>query len=324
MSNPLDNIPQARSWRDIPQQVKPRAMSHEGRWRLTLSVLRTAGIVTVLATLLWGGWLVVDVMREGPKKLPVVAAGVPVKNFRLLTDRDGVLTDAWLRQALALRKNASLMELDLEQLRARLLVHGQVATATLTKKIPDTLVAEITERSPVVRLRVQSTKGDERTLLVARDGVFFEGVGFEEARLGTLPWLDGVRPVPQGDGFQPIQGMAAVAELLATAQLEAGHLYANWHSVSLARLASDREIEVRTKQGTLVVFGADGGYRVQLARLNYQLEWSEAKGQVAAKVDLSFGREVVVTLAPPAIAPAESHATRSKPATAPVFSFFPN
>lgn len=299
-------------------------MSQEGRWRLTLAALRTMGIVMIVATLGWGGWLVADVLREGPKKLPAVAAGVPVKNFRLLTDRDGVLTDAWLRQTLALPKNATLMELDLEQLRARLLVHGQVATANLTKKIPDTLVADVTERLPVARLRVRSTKGGERTLLVARDGVFFEGVGFEEARLVMLPWLDGVTPVPQGDGFQPIQGMAAAAELLATAQLEAAHLYAKWHSISLARLASDREIEVRTKQGTLVVFGADGDYRVQLARLNYQIEQFEAKGLVAAKVDLSLGREVPVSLAPPTVPPVENRATRPKTGTAPVLTFFPN
>jgi hypothetical protein len=320
VSNSLDNIPQARSWRDIPQQLKPRAMSHEGRWRLALAALRVTGVAAVVAGLAWGAWIVTDVLQESPKKLPAIATATPVKNFELLTD--GGLDETWLRQTLALPKGASLMELDLEQLRARLLVHGQVATARIARKFPDTLVANLTERSPVVRLQMQFANGDVRTLLVARDGVFFDGVGFNVARLATLPWLDGVKPVRQGDGFRPIEGMAVAAELLAKAQFEATHLYANWHSVSLARLASDREIEVRTKEGTLVVFGADGDFRLQLARLNYQVEQFAARALTAAKVDLSFGREVVVALAPAPVAPTGGAVVRPK--SAPALSFFPN
>ena len=300
-------------------------MSQEGRWRLTLSGLRATGVVVVAAGLVWGGWIVADVLQESPKKLPAIAAAVPVKNFELSTD--GVLDKPWLQQTLALPKGAALMELDLEQLRARLLIHGQVATANLTRKFPDTLVVKLTERSPIVRLRVRADNGDERTLLVARDGVFFDGAGFDEAKVAALPWLDGVKPVRQGDGFRPIDGMVVAAELLAKAQFEAGHLYANWHSVSLARLDSDREIEVRTKQGTLVVFGADGDFRVQLARLNYQVEQFEARKLAAARIDLSLGREVVVALAQPPSAPASAPAgvaARPKPATAATISFFPN
>jgi hypothetical protein len=48
--------PTARSWRDIPQPVKPRAMSREGKWRLTTSVLRATGAAAVIGVVAWGLW----------------------------------------------------------------------------------------------------------------------------------------------------------------------------------------------------------------------------------------------------------------------------
>ena len=314
MSNPLDNIPQARSWRDIPQPVKPRTMSREGRWRLAAALARISGVMLVVTAVAWGGWTVMDALDRGPKKLPAAAKALPVKHLELTTD--GMLDEAWLRRTLALPKAASLAELDLEQLRARLLTQGQVFAASLTRRYSEnTLAVKVTERSPVARLHVQFENGEERALLVARDGVVFDGVGFDPAKTAAWPWLDGVTLARQGDRFQPIAGMAVAAELLAKAQLEAGHLYQDWHAVSLARLASDRELEVRTKQGALVVFGADADFFLQLAKLNDQMERFAAQALTPAKIDLSLGREVTVTLAPRAAGPG-----LAKPAAG--FSFF--
>jgi cell division septal protein FtsQ len=294
-------------------------MSREGRWRLLISALRVAGAAAVLGALGWVAWIVTDVLREDAKKLPAVARADPVRHFELLTR--GVLDEAWLRQALALPPTASLLDLDLEQLRARLLAHGQVNAATITRKFPDTLSVQLTERSPVVRVKVQVGDKEPKTLLVARDGVVFEGVGFDPAMVETLPWLDGVTPRSQGNGFLPFTEIEPAANLLAKARWEAVHLYQTWMVVSLARLSSDREIEVRTRQGTAIVFAADGDFFLQLARLNSMWERLGASSRSASKIDLSLGREVAVTFdalsAPqPAAAP--------RPTPAPGFSFFTN
>lgn len=320
MSQPLVNAPQARSWRDIPQPVKPRAMSREGQWRLLASFARMAGFGAVVLAVAWGAWEVVASLQQDPQRVPAAARTVPVKNFSLQTNAEGVLDASWLRSTLALPKGATLMELDLQQLRARLLADGQVSAASVTRIFPDTLEVRIAERAPVARLRAQFDNGVERTLLVARDGVVFPGAGYDPARLEELPWLAGMKLVRSGGRFAPIEGMILVAKLLAEAQLEVPQLYATWQSVSLERLASDRELEVRTKTGATIVFGAGGDLALQIAKLDYQLEILAHAGAVPVKINLALGREVPVTLeAPPpangpGATPARGAPVRPKPA----------
>ena len=322
MSKDIVNAPTARSWRDIPQPVKPRAMSREGKWRLTTSVLRAVGATAVLGGVAWGAWEVARVLQENPQKMPAAAKSAAVKNLELRTD--GVLTHEWLARTLALPKNASLMELDLQALRPRLLASGQVNAASLTKSFPDTLKVQVAERSPVVRV-MADWHGVQTALLVASDGVVFEGVGFEPALLATLPWLDGIKLVRTGDRYQPIEAMGLVAELLARARLDAGHLYQTWQVVSLARLQSDGELEVRTKPGTTVIFGAHGDFFQQLAKLDYQWDTFAAASTPPARIDLSLGREVSVAFQPAGLAGGMTPlAGAAKPAPAPALNFFPN
>jgi cell division protein FtsQ len=322
MSQPLVNAPQARSWRDIPQPVKPRAMSREGRWRLASSLARVLAGVAVTLVVAWGAWQVTAALQENPQKMPAAARTVPVKNFLLKTNVEGVLDASWLRQTLALPKGATLMELDLQQLRARLLADGQVSAASLTRNFPDTLEVRIAERAPVARLQAQFADSAGRTLLVARDGVVFAGMGFDAARLDELPWLAGIKLARTGGRFAPIEGMNVVADLLAQARLEADPLYATWQVVSLARLQSDREIEVRTKPGTVIVFGADGDFALQIAKLAYEWDVLAKLPTPPSKINLALGREVPVTFdAPTASAPVVGPV---KPAPPPPFSLFPN
>ncbi len=316
MSQPVINAPHARSWRDIPQQVKPRAMSREGRRRLATAGLRHAGVAVVLAGLAWGGWEVTEALRKNTAMMPAAARAVPVKNFLLRTNADGVLDAQWLRSTLALPKGISLMELDLQQLRARLLANGQVSAASLTLNFPDTLEVRISERAPIARLRAQFASGEDRTLLVARDGVVFAGTGFNEAQLEDLPWLAGAKLTRAGGRFEPIDGMNLVAELLAQARINTEQLYATWQVVSLERLRTDHEITVRTKPGTVVVFGADGDFAVQLAKLDYQWDALSKLPAPPTKIDLSLGREVPVTFGASAVKPTTAGAVSLKSAPA--------
>ena len=269
-------------------------MSPGGRWRLAVAGLRVVGVVAAALGATWGVWQVTEALQEDAKKMPAAAKTVAVKNFELTTDAEGVLDSTWLRQALALPKTASLMELDLEQLRGRLLASGQVSTASLTRKFPDTLTVRLTERKPILRVKAQLGEGEARTLLVARDGVVFEGFGFSVDRLAELPWLDGVRLVRQDGKIRPIEGLKPVADLLARARLEAGHLYATWQVVSLAHLEFDQEIEVRATGGTVLVFAAGRDFFPQLAKLDSLWERFANLPVPPSRIDLSLGREVPV------------------------------
>lgn len=313
MSESVAPTPMVRSWRDIPQPVKHRAMSSGGRWRRVAQILRFGGVVVVVAGLAAGAWLVADSLGPTPRRVPEFAGAAPVRRVELITSAGGVLDRAWLDRALALPRQVSLMELDLGKLRARLLLDRQVESATVTRQFPDRLIVRITERVPVAKVRVEFA-GQPRDLLVAPDGVVFEGTGFDPAMLASLPWLSGLLLVPDGAGFQPIAGLTAVTQLLADAQLSALRLYQTWLSVSLARLASDRELEVTTRNGTVIVFSATGDYFVQLATLDYLLEKLAAMPMARARIDLTLGRNVPVTIEPPAGSPGQAAAA---PATTP-------
>jgi cell division protein FtsQ len=118
--------------------------------------------------------------------------------------------------------------------------------------------------------------------------------------------------------------MGLVADLLARARLDAEHLYRTWQVVSLARLASDGEIQVRTKMGIAVVFAANGDFFQQLAKLDYQWDAFVAMPAPPAKIDLSLGREVSVAFQPSVLPPPKGAAAPVAARPAPAFNFFPN
>ncbi len=327
MNQELVNTPAIRSWRDIAQPVKPRAMSRGGRWRRTMQGARVAALATLGLGFGWGVWVVAGTLSDTPRHVPQVAKAVPVRRLELQTSAGGVLDAGWLERTLALPRDVALIELDLTRLRARLLAEGQVATATLARLFPDRLIVRLTERMPVARLRVEFP-GGPRDLLVAPDGFVFQGTGFDPGMLATLPWLSGITLVPEGAGFRPIPGMAPVAQLLADAQFSAMPLYQSWMAVSLARLPIDRELEVTTRNGTTIVFNARGDFFVQLATLDYLYEKLANTPAGRARIDLTLGRNVPVMLEPPP-APAASPAPAAPapaPATvpAPLFSIVPS
>jgi hypothetical protein len=303
LSTEFVNAPVTQSWRDIPQPVKPRAMSRGGRRRLLTAGLRTAGGVAIVLALVWAGWTLTNALRQDARAMPAAAKAVPVKAPELKTN--GVLNAAWLARRLALPRQVSLMELDLEQLRARLLADGQVQTATLTRHFPDRLLVSVTERLPIARLMAE-WKGSKQALLVARDGVVFAGEGHDTTVVENLPWLDGIKLARRDGELLPIQGLEVVAELLARAReadakLDAGTSPHAWRVISLARLSSDRELEVRTADGVTVVFSAQGDFFRQLAKLDFLWEALANAPERPARIDLTLGREVPIMLNSPAV-----------------------
>lgn len=325
--NPLPStLSPARHWKDIPQAVSHRAMSAEGKRRATLRTLKIVGTVVSLGLLAWGGIEVAGALRDQPGVGPSVPSA-PLSELVLSTD--GVLDRAWVSRALALPRGASLMSLDLFQLRARLLASGQVRAATLTKNFPSTLAVSLNERSPVARLQVQDSQDDARTLLVARDGTVFEGANYDPKMIETLPWLAGLRLTRQGGAFQPITNMETVADLLAKAKLEAEHLYATWRSVSLEYLAKDNEIKVATRDGQVITFSTNEDYFRQLANLDAILDAAKAHPERALReINLAVGSEVPAAFSPASPADgAPASPVRSAPTTsrAPQFTgFHPN
>ncbi len=269
MSETTDNSapPPGRSWRDIRQEVKPLAMSRQGRRRrLAAGTKVVAGVVLVGASA-WGIFELAHSWTTNRAALTTAVHSEQVKDV-VVINQGGVLNRDWVNARLALPKGISLMALPLPALRDKLLASGQVSVAVLTRNFPDTLVVTLQERTPVARVQAQDTNGEAKQLLVAKDGVVYDGVNYDKSLLASLPWLDGIRLVKAANGFEPIEGMAEVSALLSTAQLNAPHLYREWLIVSLARLAERDELVVKAQDLPEIVFSRKRDFFKQIAQLD--------------------------------------------------------
>ncbi len=299
MRDSSPNLPVARSWRDIRQEVKPRAMSKSGRRRHAWAVTQWIAGTVVVGGLIWAGVALVDMAENKPQRLAQVAQSESLNECVLETD--GVLDRGWLMRTLALPKGVTLLELDLGTLQSRLLADRQVRTAVLSKSFPSTLVVTITERAPVARVMAQLGAEPPREFLVSRDGVAYAGAGYARELCDSLPWLAGVKLVRAGNGFAPIGGMDLVADFLGKAKYEAEHLYRNFKIVSLEKLDTDGDLVVRMPDITEVVFSARDDFFRQLAKLDSIRDVLQPHPESPLpRLDLSHGREVPVTMGAPA------------------------
>ncbi len=332
MNPPAINLPPPRSWRDLPQPVKPRAMSREGRRRRIFALARTVGLTGVVLAACWGGMEMWATLQTNPGRLVAPADGTPVRGLVVRTD--GTLDETWVRETLALPPQAALLALDLAALQHRLLGSGQVEVAELTRLLPDRLGVTLHERVPVGRILAQSGDSAPRTWLMARDGTVFAGVGLTPEALEQLPYLDGVRLKAAGTGLAPIEGAtaAAVADLLAAARTGVPALARGFRVVSLAQFATNGVIVVKSAAVQEIIFDARESFPRQVELLDLALaKVAEARGPFGpagpmASVNLAVGgshNQVPVSLGL-AVNGGTTSARRTLPAPTAADAYFPS
>ena len=316
-----DFQPASRSWREIPQQVKPRAMSREGRRRYFVGGVKTAAVVGALVLLGAGGLWLARTWSANPAWFSTASGQPAVGNLVLKTN--GRLNVQWVRATLALPDKITLMEVDLAKLQERLLQYRQVQTAKVSKILPASLAIELVERAPVARLL--APRGE--TLLVARDGVSFPGEGFDAKAVAALPLLTGVEPDAKRGVPEHVAGMDTVDDLIARARDLAPQLLARWSEIDVSRLDPDGLIEVHANDIPRIVFSRDYDFSDQLARLDVVRD--RATGPLRM-VNVGLGPRVVAELAAPetaakpgprpaAAGPAPRSAAVSTASRAPIF-----
>jgi len=299
----------ARSWRDIPQTIAPRAMSSTGRKRMIFANTKAIAALLIGCVSVWGGYEIFQTWQTNPAKIKAPVKSAPVKNIAV-RGQNLVVDQPWVVRTLALPKNADLMELDLYALRERLLASGQVRAAELTRKFPDTLVVSIEERSPVARINARFGEGNPEEFLVARDGVVYQGACYKEEVTKSLPYLAGVALKRNNGKLQPIQGMDTVADLLTTARSNVPGLYRNWSIIDLQKLGSDGQIVVNSADAGSVTFGTREDFYKQIARLDYIIDQSKlAPTPMPLKtVNLAVGEQVPVSFQMPTTSAPDSNA----------------
>ncbi|MDX2186303.1 MAG: FtsQ-type POTRA domain-containing protein [Opitutaceae bacterium] len=289
MISPAATPAQPRSWRDIPQDIAPRALSAEGRKRRSWRTLRVVAWSLLGLASLAGGYEIYQTLQEDPSRLKAPVKATPVRAVSMRTD--GVLDLAWVKEALALPPGADLMELDLFALRDRLVSHPQVRDAVVTRRFPDTVAVVLNERFPVARVMVQFKDAKPVPYCVARDGVLFEGVNQRKDFLDTLPYLEGVKIKRLAKGLAPLEGMDTVADLLQAARTNAPGLYSKWRVVNTAQLRADGILKIKTTDIPEVIFGTRDNFTRQLAFLDTVIDEVKARSISAPlkSVNLAVG-----------------------------------
>ncbi len=306
----FESAPTARSWRDIPQTVAPRAMSTEGRKRRAFSTMRAIALIVTFGAISWGGFEVWRIWQSNPQQITAPGTSEPVRALEVRSN--GVLDHEWAADVLALAPGVGLMELDLYALEKRLLASGQVQGVVLTRRFPDVLVITLHERTPVVRIRAAIGDAEPQDFLVARDGTIFMGAGFSATLLQSLPWVGGVQLIRAGEGFAPLAGIDKVADLMLVAQSNAPALYRDWNVVDLSRFKSDGYLIVRSRDVPEIIFGTREDFLTQVAFLDATMEQIAMNPAfpAATRINLAVGgREVPVAFGD--ALPAGKHSVQS-------------
>lgn len=280
-----------QSWRALAGTRKSKRLkSPQARRRKKAKVLKLC-FAFVLFCLIVGGvsWTVVALsQRETP--IEITAPSKPVE--QIIFDTDGALPDAWLGSVIELRRETTLMEVDIHKMKGQLEAHGQVVSASVEREFPNALKIIVEERKPTLRMRVMSDDGEPVLRVVSRDGVLYEGVGYSRSTLHSLPY---VVPFRHSDGrVLPMLGIEKVAELLDVTRASKADFFATWEWVDLRYFSGDLEvpgqvIEVRTRLVPRIIFGLNTDFSQQLDRLGVILDFVQSRGNPAIKrIDLSL------------------------------------
>ncbi|KRP37112.1 MAG: hypothetical protein ABS34_04405 [Opitutaceae bacterium BACL24 MAG-120322-bin51] len=279
-----------QSWRELAGPRRSRVNSAQARKRRQTRWFKfLAGfllLLVLLGGLAWVGWT----FKNSEETIPMTPSSKPIE--RIIFDTDGVLPDNWLSQTIKLRPGMSMMEADIHALKKSLEADVQVKSASVERVFPSDLRIRVKERVPALRLAVAGADGKRHLRLVARDGRVYDGIGYSKARLENLPF---VQPYRHVDGsFFPMRGIESVAELLELVRSTEPKLFRTWQVVSLQHYSGDLDlpgqvIEVRSTIVPRIIFSASAGYRRQLDRLAYILEYVRNQGNPSIeRIDLSL------------------------------------
>lgn len=218
------------SWRDIQQaNRKSRQTSKAARKRQLKWLLRASLGILLLGALVSGGIglaYLLSSTREAERK-PVVSTN------EVSFETDGVLDMPWFRERFPETFYTDVRELQVSDVKSQLEQVGQVASASVTVRLPSRLKIHIKERDPLLRVRVRGEGGEPRTYLLSRDGFIFEGHGYPLDTLRRLPGVAGLKLKRAREGFAPVAGISEVAHLLEHTRSVLPSVYRHWEVVDL-------------------------------------------------------------------------------------------
>ena len=283
------------SWRKIQQGRQRGNTTRTAKKRRLLILFRTSLLVLLLVTIVAG----IVVLRYFGEIVKDPSPQVSNQALQLEFSSDGVLTEDWFRNRFGGMLYTDIRQIDVGDLKQQLESFGQVSAATVTVTLPALLVVELQERVPILRVRLKDEDGHASVLLIARDGILFDGANYPPETLRRLPGVAGLRLRRGGDGYLPVEGLGQVAELLDLAKSRLPALYRHWRVIDLSDWNPELEyrpslVRVRSSHIEEIVFSTHG-IEQQITRLGGILEHIQRYQLCQPKlIDLSFSEEAVI------------------------------
>ena len=270
--------------------------------RSLLGVGKVLLLIALLGGAGYGIWLAREHFQRNPGPVDLTGPALPVDSVKYSTD--GVFSLNSIKRMLQIPENATLMDLELKDLRSKLEKEPQIASARVRRRFPSTLQVEISEHKPLYRLFIRPKKGKPEMWLVSGAGVIYKGKDFRNATLRALPYLNpdpGLLKKDEDNGYQPISVLKKVSPLLEIARSGFPELYREWKVVSFLRPAADESdpdahVLIKSKSVKKMRF-SPRNYPAQLRRLKYLLlEPDFQNNKSIDSIDLSHGRSVFARL----------------------------
>ena len=259
-----------------------------------------ARLSTLLAILVLAGlgfaWME-KIAHQDSGPLDLTGPGTSIKKVKFSSN--GVLSQKWFLNWFGPLRERTLMELDINKIRADLEKENQVVSARVKRVFPATLEISLLEKSPIMVLRLKVKTGGYNDWLVSADGSLYLGEGYSPAQLSLLPSLavpsSVLHRTEDGKGLKPLSEVSKVAPLLDLAQREYPAFYRDWKVVSYDlnnEFDPVSHILIRSGKVKKIRF-APHKFATQMERLHYLfLESDFRKKQVIESIDLSHDRSV--------------------------------
>jgi cell division septal protein FtsQ len=281
-----------QSWRGLAGggRKSTRIKSPQARKRRQVQLFKLFGAFFVclclIGSIVWG----IIAFKNRQEPIQISTPSKPIE--KVLFNTDGVLPSRWLGTVIELRRDTTMMEVDIFAMQQQLEASGQVKSASVERQFPNALKIDLKEHEPVLRMRVMGANEQPELRIVSREGTIYKGVGYPQATLRKLPFVVPYAH-PEG-GFRPMRGIEQVAELLEVSRRTQPNFYKTWQLVSLEHYSGDPElpgqvIEVRSSMVPRIIFGFNTSFAQQLDRLGVILNYVQSRGNPAVKrIDLSL------------------------------------
>ena len=284
------------SWRDIQQGNRRKKTTTKVARQRRLVILFRAALGILLLAAIGTGILGIRYFSRMTEEPPEAKA---LMQAELVFKTDGVLGEDWFMARFGDVLRADVRQIEVGSVKANLEQEGQVSSATVTVSLPSRLIVGIQEREPILRLRISGEDGNPKVLLLARDGILYEGSGYPLDTLRRLPGAAGIKVRRMEQGYAPIEGIDAVARLLDYAKESLPAVYRHWRIIDLSDWDPELDyrpslVRIRSTHIEEIIFSTTA-IEEQVERLAGILEHTQRYQMGQPKfIDLSYGEEAVI------------------------------